>query len=94
MDTEFNETFGNYQIGYLDPFGEPRTIPGQWDVSALQSFHKPSPDGHLGSDSKLRGLTAGEDFTTVIVMESFAMEYLDPDFDPDSSPSNWCWLAY
>ncbi len=82
------------QKGQFDPFDEPRTIPGQWDVSAFQSPPKSSASDQASSEFINTGSSSGEGDTSVIKSEPSGIKYLDPDFDDDSQQANRKWPTY
>ncbi len=79
----------------LDPFAEPRTIPGQWDVTAFESMVQPSNNGSLQSEPhrEQNPKPTGRDEVDQ-KPASFTTRYLDPDFDQGGSPPNSSWSAY
>lgn len=81
--------------GTLDPFAEPRTIPGQWDVSAFETMQQPSNNDSSGSghNPEQNPKPTGRDEMDQLPA-SFTTRYLDPDFDQDGNPSNSSWSAY
>jgi hypothetical protein len=80
--------------GQLDPFNEPRTIPGQWDVSAFQSLPKSSASDPASSDDVNMGSFPDESSTSRKESEPSGIKYLDPDFDEDSQRANRKWRTY
>ena len=88
---ESNTDMNNYE-GQIDPFDEPRTIPGQWDVSAFQSLPKPTPNGQVNEEIGTQRSSHVDSETQIKGSEPSGIKYLDPDFD--AAPANGKCSAY
>lgn len=77
--------------GQFDTFNEPRTIPGQWDVSGFDSIQKSSSD-HVDDDqSTVKSPSKGEN--EVMKSEPSGIKYLDPEYEDDQK-NNKKWRSY
>ncbi len=78
---------------HFDTFNEPRTIPGNWDVSAFHSLEN-SPDNDQNSDEyKAKESSHSDGGNEVKKSEPSGIKYLDPEYD-DIQKTNRKWSAY
>lgn len=80
------------RAGQFDKFNEPRTIPGQWDVSGFHSMQKSSAD-HLSDDDNWTESSPTENEKDVKKSEPSGIKYLDPEYE-DVQKTNRKWPTY
>lgn len=78
--------------GQFDTFNEPRTIPGQWDVSGFNSMQKSSTD-QMRDDHKPMESISTEIENEVKKSEPSGIKYLDPEYE-DAHKTNRKWPTY
>ena len=78
----------------FDKFNEPRTIPGQWDVSAFHSLEKSSDKDRVSDEYKSNESSHSDSRDEEKNSEPSGIKYLDPDYDDDTHKVNRKWSAY
>jgi hypothetical protein len=88
MSTEANEPTESYQEGTLDPFLEPRTMPGNWDLSGLPNPAKPNGRKLPPGKSEEQPESSPENSEAELSRRTLADWHLEPFFDPKPSPNS------
>ena len=88
MSTEANEHKESFQEWSLDPFGEPRTMPGNWDLSGLPNPEKPNGRKSPQAKSEKEQESDPENKGAELSRQTLADWHLEPFFDPKPSPNS------
>jgi hypothetical protein len=88
MPTESNEHPESFQEWTLDPFVEPRTMPGNWDLSALPNPANANSKGTAQSKSENKPESDPEKTGKELSRQTLADWHLEPFFDPKPSPNS------
>jgi hypothetical protein len=87
MSAEINQNAESFHEWSLDPFAEPRFMPGSWDLSALPApVNAPTP-GSVKAQSENQA-EADPEKEAELSRQTLADWHLEPYFDPKPSPNS------